>query len=629
MHNKTVKYVSGGDGRFQTRKRIYFVSSKKSIIDVDAAGKIKLRKDGIYAVDSGGTRIRIAEPILVTAFATSNPNTPGESAFTEIKFENRRGKWKKEIVSASLLTAQSEQLIKLLSERGYLWPANKSTRGQIIAALSAVRPRRDIRVTSVPGWCGKSFVLPDESYRPSGLDRKNLLMVRHQTVRLGGYQRKGTLDEWKRHIGRKCVHSTRARLAVAANFAAPNLRMLGLNSFGFNFSGTTSGGKTLLLRMAASASGLNSNAGPDTWDGTPAGLEQRAMGHRDGMMLLDDISHLEGDPKSIAKLVTFRLAGNRAKERAGQYVVAHNLLEEDSRVITLSTSEDPLWNHLDKNGPRRIRGEEVRMIDLPACVSATQDVFDGTHAREKVGKTVERRRRFVENQERLTRQYQGEALRVYLAKRVSDKAAQSNLKRYMKEFTVNAPLPDQQRWLGRIQRLFAAVYASAAQAIDYGVLPWGKKSTLSAIKTCMIDAMQQLIENTRGDTQSGRGSVPSDQSILAEFKQRLDDAKFVRFERNRRKRPELKQLETADGIIRPTKSGKREFLLFARTMKVWYSDPAALKRLVRLLRSRQILKKGRRSDTNTRQVLIAELGNKISCYGLLRKRLISSLGEAE
>lgn len=235
-----------------------------------SSDEIILRKDGVYVVDVDGILIRVAPPILVTAFATSNPNTPRESAFTEIKFEHRRGKWRTEIVSASLLTAQAEQLIKLLSERGYLWPPNKGMRARIIAALSVVRPRRDIRVTSVPGWCGKSFVLPGESYRPSGPDRKNLLLARHQTVRLGEYRRKGTLDDWKRHIGRKCVHSTRARLAVAVNFAAPNLRMLGLNSYGFNFSGATSGGKTLLLRMAASASGLNSNSGFATWDGTPA-----------------------------------------------------------------------------------------------------------------------------------------------------------------------------------------------------------------------------------------------------------------------------------------------------------------------------------------------------------------------
>jgi uncharacterized protein (DUF927 family) len=89
---------------------------------------------------------------------------------------------------------------------------------------------------------------------------------------------------------------------VATTFAAPNLRDLGLNSFGFNFSGTTTGGKTLCLRMAASGAGLNSGKGLATWDGTPTGFEQRAMGHRDCIMPLDDISHLEGDTKSVSKL---------------------------------------------------------------------------------------------------------------------------------------------------------------------------------------------------------------------------------------------------------------------------------------------------------------------------------------
>jgi uncharacterized protein (DUF927 family) len=196
---------------------------------------------------------------------------------------------------------------------------------------------------------------------------------------------------------------------MATTFAAPNLRRLGLNSFGFNFSGTTSGGKTLLLRMAASGAGLISGKGLATWDGTPTGFEQRAMGHRDNIMPLDDISHLEGDTQKISKLVTFRLAGNQTKERAGQYVVAQNIVEEDFRVIPLSTSEDPLWEQLDRYGPRRIRGEEVRMIDVPACVSDMQDIFDGEHAHASVGENVEQRCRFVEGQERLTRKYRARA----------------------------------------------------------------------------------------------------------------------------------------------------------------------------------------------------------------------------
>jgi hypothetical protein len=362
-----------------------------------SGGEISFHKDGIYVVHEDGVPTRIGPPILVIAYATSNPDTPRESAFTVIKYLNRRERWKKEIVPSSVFTALPGELIRLLSDRGYLWPASKIMRTQIIVALSVERPTRHIRVTSVPGRCGRWFVLPGgESYGPNGPSPNGPLVVRHATVRLGAYRRSGTLEDWKKHVAKKCVHSSRARLAVAANFAAANLGILGLNTFGFNFSGMTSGGKTLLLRMAASASGLNSDSGPATWDGTPAAFEQRALGHRDGIMPLDDISHLEGDSQKVAKLMTFRLAGNRAKEKAGQYVLAQNLVDEDYRVIALSTSEVPLWEHLDTRGSRCIRGEEVRMINVRACVSDMQDIFDGENARTGVGRTVEQRRGFVE-----------------------------------------------------------------------------------------------------------------------------------------------------------------------------------------------------------------------------------------
>jgi uncharacterized protein (DUF927 family) len=268
--------------------------------------ELRFRKSGIYVLNGDGTWTRIADPILVTAFATSDPGTAREQAFTQIRFLNRRDRWKTEIVPSSMLTAQAGEFISLLSRCGYLWPTNKKLRPRIISALSIVRPGRDIRVTPVPGWHGKFFALPGESYGPNGPDRKKLHIAYNPTVRMGEFRRSGTLDEWKKFVAKKCMHSTRARLAVAANFAAPNLRILGLSSFGFNFSGMTSGGKTLLLRLAASTSGLNRDGGPATWDGTPTAFEQRAQGHRDCIVPLDDISYLDGDPIKMVRHVSAR-----------------------------------------------------------------------------------------------------------------------------------------------------------------------------------------------------------------------------------------------------------------------------------------------------------------------------------
>ena len=90
-------------------------------------------------------------------------------------------------------------------------------------------------MTPVPGCHGDSYVLPGESYTPKGPDRQHFQLCHNATVRLGEFRRSGTLQEWKKHIAKTCIHSSRARLAVAAVFAAPNLRLLNINSFGSQF----------------------------------------------------------------------------------------------------------------------------------------------------------------------------------------------------------------------------------------------------------------------------------------------------------------------------------------------------------------------------------------------------------
>ena len=499
-------------------------------IKKNVTSAIKFLDDGVYLVEKSGVKKRIAEPIQVTAFGTSEPGTARELAYTAVSFLDREGKRKKEIVPSSMLVSQPGEFLALVAGRGYLWPPTRALRHKIIGELSIVKPARRIRVTPVPGCHGNSYVLPGESYTPKGPDRRHFQLCYNPTVRLGEFRRSGTLEEWKEHIAKACIHSTRARLAVAAVFAAPNLRSLNINSFGFNYSGMTSGGKTLCLRSAASAAGLNSSEGPTTWDGSAAGFEQRALGHRDSTVLFDDMSHLR--QPELAKLVTFRLAGNRPKAKAGQYVLANNLVDLDWRVITLSTSEDPIWQPMIKPGRRRVRGEEVRMINVRACVSDKGDIFDGPNANERLGSTLEERLDFVENQEKFTQDYQGEAFRTYLAKRFADKRAEEALKSYMDQFLQAAALPEQFRWLGRTRRLFAVVYASAAQAIDYGVLPWSKKATRQAIVACMTDAMDQLTADF-SDSSNGDGErIKSDDALVAEFKRRMEDAKFVRIERN-------------------------------------------------------------------------------------------------
>jgi hypothetical protein len=57
------------------------------------------------------------------------------------------------------------------------------------------------------------------------------------------------------------------------------------------------------------------------------------------------------------------------------------------------------------------------------------------------------------------------------------------------------------------------------------------------------------------------------------------------------------------------------------SFEAWFPEIAARNRLTKLLRARHVFRHGRRSDTNTRQIKIAELGTRVPCYALSLKRL--------
>jgi hypothetical protein len=209
----------------------------------------------------------------------------------------------------------------------------------------------------------------------------------------------------------------------------------------------------------------------------------------------------------------------------------------------------------------------------------------------------------------------------YLTKWAKDPNATARLKTYMDDYVAKAPLPIPERWLARVQRLFAVIYASAAQAIDYDVLPWSKAKTLEAIKTCMHDAMDQLMAKSAAIVD---GVTPhrSNDSLLAEFKQRITDANFIRLGREaERKKVTFKRLRRADGVVRPTKSGRCEYLLFANAMEGWFPAVSDRQRLVKHLSELNLLNPGRRPDTATKQTFVAEFGKKVPCYGVRRRRI--------
>ena len=447
---------------------------------------VKFPREGILVVYSDGRKELIGDPINVTAFGTGIQDG---AAYTVVQYRDRDARWRTAAMPSSLLIAKTNEFKAELSDRHFRWPERKFV-AAVIGGLAARNPKRRIAISMVPGWQGSRYVLPRRVIKPDG-DNWECLLADDPNVRLGEFLVRGDLQDWQNGVAYYCRLSSCLRLALGVPFAAVVLRRLHLDLFGFHFVGDTSSGKTLCLRVAGSVPGFNSDAGPTSWDGSLTGIEQLALGTRDNVTLLDETDAIEGSEKTKAeyvKLNIFKFSKNQQRLRAGHYARTHSV-QSDTRNIVISSGEDILIE------PRRVRGQDVRMIYIPAGISDSEDIFDADDASDKIGKTVQERETFVSELEPRTREFQGRAQLAFLRRLVNDDGADKRLANYMEQFIDNAPLVQSRRVFARLRRRFAAVYAGTALAIDYEILPFSKKATLHDIRKCMNDAIDLLIEN--------------------------------------------------------------------------------------------------------------------------------------
>jgi hypothetical protein len=121
--------------------------------------------------------------------------------------------------------------------------------------------------------------------------------------------------------------------------------------------------------------------------------------------------------------------------------------------------------------------------------------------------------------------YQGHAIRALLQRYINDPHGLETLKKHKQQFERRAAIPDAHNAHYRVRSNFAAVYAAAALAIDYGILPWGKRATFRAIEKCMRLALQGL---ETGKTQAALATPSVDPHHIGRtLKEQLARARIV------------------------------------------------------------------------------------------------------
>ena len=137
-------------------------------------------------------------------------------------------------------------IINLLCSRGLY--IKHGLHKHVISYLNTYRPEDKGLLTDKIGWHGDTYILPDKHFG----ERKNIFVDDRQLTQSEHLHSKGSLEEWKNHIGKYLVGNPALIFGVGMAFAPVLMNDLKIESGGIHFFGNSSTGKTTMVTIANS-----------------------------------------------------------------------------------------------------------------------------------------------------------------------------------------------------------------------------------------------------------------------------------------------------------------------------------------------------------------------------------------
>ena len=367
----------------------------------------------------------------------------------------------------------------------------------------------DARVTRVTrtGWheiCGKNvFVLRDVTI---GNDISGVVML--DGADKAPYEAKGTVDSWRNNIAKPAGDHLLLRLAISTALAGPLLYLADAEGGGVNFHGSSSKGKTTLLRVAASVWGNGNSI--KTWSATGNSFEASAVVTTDTLLAIDEIG-MAGTREVFSALYT--LANGQGKSRLNRD--ASMRATRAWRVMVASTGEVPVETKIAEDNGRKARaGQLVRMIDVPATERAF-GAFDSAPDGDS---------RAVADKFKLAAStHYGTAGPEFVRRIIADGVDGDAIRELINEFAkANVP-PGSDGQIERVAGRFGIIAAAGEMATEFGLTGWGKGAATDAASW----AFSQWIEAQGGGAIEERQAIAQVRQIIEQYGdsrfQSLDD----------------------------------------------------------------------------------------------------------
>ena len=269
------------------------------------------------------------------------------------------------------LIADALSVLKKLAKNGFK-VYNSSLKNIIINFLNNWDSKyRKIKVFKT-GWHNNTFISPTRIFGDINGD------YLFEDSSKSSYQllTSGTLDQWKKNVANYAIGNSKVITAMCLSISAPFISIANQPNFGIHFFGSSSCGKTITAKVAASI--WSKNFGQDSfiksWRSTGNAIEGTANSHNHLILILDEIAEIKSE--ELGKTI-YMLGSGQGKDRANQF--GDNTERKKFELVFMSTGEISLEEIMIQTKERICAGQEVRFIEIDSNSNGEFGIFDNIH----------------------------------------------------------------------------------------------------------------------------------------------------------------------------------------------------------------------------------------------------------
>jgi putative DNA primase/helicase len=457
--------------------------------------KGKQQRIGFYLTQKGvfhrraGEQLEYVAPRIDVKAAVSVAGSTAK--FVVLDFDDYDGK----VVELKLARADYLQYSRFrheLGNAGYNFPQDDSLARRMHEFLKQQEPFERWEIVDRIGWHGNEFVLPN-----SPANTTDGTLLRFEPANPEHYARygcKGTLEGWNKGVASLAVYSSRLTLALCCAFAAPMLRFVEVEGGGFHLSGESSKGKTTCVLAATSVSGPALRHELFTWNTSNAGLSELAAAHNDCLLCLDEVAQIQSDARGTAlklRQSAFMLAGGRGRILSSVWGVKLGMRDLKWKLLILSTGEKAMFELASEADVRRLKGEEVRLIDVPAISTDQLGIY------ERLAPGFSTPASLSDAIVAACAANYGVALDALIQKlKENADNMPDSIRAEMQAFMKGAQVPGD-GWERRFAQRFALAFAAGAIAAKFGIVPWSRAMVGQNIRACYQAACRRVPDADR------------------------------------------------------------------------------------------------------------------------------------